>query len=128
VKKQRASSSENDTSSALRVMASASAVGEVNRVAVPGPMEVLRVPLASADGFPNNAKLPLLIYKVGVQPWFVAHLQGFFCSHASLLCWCRQCRGLVGHEQACLCCMIVVVTLQNTATRLAANTTCSIDP
>jgi hypothetical protein len=56
------------------VMASASVVGEVNRVAVPGPMEVLRVPLASADGFPNNAKLPLLIYKVGVQPWFVAHL------------------------------------------------------
>lgn len=38
--------------------------GAASRIAVPGAVEVLRVPLDPADGFPNNPKLPLFVYKV----------------------------------------------------------------
>lgn len=43
---------------------SADGGGAASRVAVPGAVEVLRVPLDPADGFPNNPKLPLFVYKV----------------------------------------------------------------
>lgn len=57
--------------------------GAASRVAVPGAVEVLRVPLGPADGFPNNPKLPLFVYKVSHRWLEVVLVAGTWCTFES---------------------------------------------